>query len=73
MITGSVAEPVVDELEAVKVEEEDGDRLAQSPRPCQRLLEAVEQARTIGQIGQRVVVGLMDEPRFRMTMETNVM
>lgn len=72
-ITGSVAEPVVDQLEAIEVEEEDPYRLAQSPRPRQRLLEAVEQARPIGQTGQWVVVGLMNELRLRLPTETNVM
>ena len=54
-VAGLVAERVVDDLEAVEVEEEDGDAALAPARAPQRLAEAVEEQRAVGQPGERVV------------------
>jgi hypothetical protein len=55
-VAGLVAERVVDELEAVDVEEEDRDGArAAAHAPAQREREAVAEQRAVGQPGQLVV------------------
>ena len=55
LVAGGVAERVVDELEAVEVEHEDGDVDALALAAGQRLVEAVERERAVRQAGERIV------------------
>ena len=55
LVAGVVAEAVVDQLEAVEVEEEDPDRRAGAVRASQRVAERVDEAEPVGQAGERVV------------------
>ena len=60
LVAGAVAEAVVDDLEAVEVEEQHGDaRPALGAR--QGLREPVDEERPVGQAGERVVEGLAGE------------
>ena len=54
-----MAHGIVHELEAIKIDEDDGDLLiaAAGIRQCQR--EAILEERAIGQAGQRIVGGLI--------------
>jgi len=52
-----VAERVVDDLEVVQVDEQDGD----APLGAERAAEALEEELAVGQAGERVVVGLPGE------------
>jgi hypothetical protein len=63
-IAGSVAEHVVDVLEAVKVDAEQGERLARNLRSLQHLREIVVERRPIGQIGQAVMASHVGHLRF---------
>ncbi len=49
LVAGGVPEAVVDELELVEVEEEDGDRAVGAPRLAEGVLEAVEEEGAVGQ------------------------
>ena len=60
-----MAEAVVHHLEAVEVDEEDGDRRRPSRVAHQRLLEAVDEEGTVGQTGERVVERLVGERDLR--------
>jgi len=67
-----VAEGVVDLLEAVEVEQQQGqrrggDRDAGAPRVCgrQRPFQAPQQQGAVGQVGQRIVQGLMFQRLLR--------
>ena len=51
-----VAERIVDVLEAVEVEEQDGDLAAVAARACDRLSDAVREQRPVGQPGQGVMM-----------------
>ena len=58
LVADVVAERVVDELEAVEVEEQDGDAARPGRARCgaaDRLVEAVEEQHAVRQPGQRVV------------------
>nr|WP_291981179.1 hypothetical protein [Candidatus Accumulibacter sp. ACC005] len=57
LVADRVAERVVDRLEAVEVEEHQGDAAVRPPGQRQGLLEAVAQEQAVGQPCQRVVVG----------------
>ena len=57
-----VAQAVIDELEAVEIDEGDRDLGAVALRGENRLLQAVVEQRPVGQPGQRVVVGLLLDP-----------
>jgi hypothetical protein len=50
---------VVDRLEAIEVEEHHGDLLLTPGRPGQRVLNTIPEQRPVGQIGQRIVQGLL--------------
>jgi hypothetical protein len=56
-----VAQRVVDDLEAVEVEKDDGHPALAPARAAQRLAEAVEEQRAIGQPGEPVVQGAVGE------------
>ena len=51
-IAGGVAEGVVDALEAIEVEEEDGQALASLARACDLALEALDGIAYIPQLGR---------------------
>jgi hypothetical protein len=61
-VTEMVAQRVVDLLEAVEVEQEQGQRLALAGRGAQGLGEAVVEQHAIGQTGERIVDRLMAQP-----------
>ena len=61
LVAGGVAERVVDDLEAVEVDEEDDDVFASAVGPGERLAQPVEQERAVGQPGERVVEGVVGE------------
>ena len=55
LIAGVVAEPVVDFLHAVDVEDEQRDRTARDAGPFQRGVEPLIERATVGEAGQRVL------------------
>ena len=55
LVAALVAERVVDELEAVDVEHEHGDRAAVARGERERVVDAVDEQRAVRQPGQRVV------------------
>ena len=55
LITGGMPDAVVDDLEPVEIEEEEGD--FRSLRPAQDGLEAVDAQPAVGQARQRVIEG----------------
>ena len=59
LVAGGVADAVVDGLEAVEVDEEHAQLGLAAGRHVERVLEAVEEERAVGQPGQRVVEGLL--------------
>ena len=63
LVADQVAEAVVDDLEAVEVEEEDGGQRARGSRRERSidLPQAVHEQRAVGQAGQRVVQGVVEQ------------
>ena len=61
LVAGGVAEAVVDELEVVEVDEEDGERRYARRLAADGRLEALLEADSVGEAGQRVVVGDVPE------------
>ena len=59
IVAGAVAEPVVDRLEVVEVEEE--HRRVVGRPACERLADAFGEEPAVRQAGERVVVGLVAE------------
>ena len=57
LVAGLVAQGVVDPLDVVEVDEQDGDVAAVPARAGQRLLEPVQQQPAVGQAGEGVVQG----------------
>ena len=62
LVADVVAEAVVDELEAVEVEEHHGHVVSAPRRPAQGHLEAVHEELAVGQAGERVVDGGVGQP-----------
>jgi hypothetical protein len=60
-IAGLMAERVVDVLEAVEIDEQDGQPGLVAVRTLQCLVQPVAQQQAVGQAGQRVVVCLVVE------------
>ena len=60
-VAGGVAEAVVDLLEAVQVEEQHGHRRRLALGPLEGVVDPVLEQGPVGQRGQRVVEGLVDE------------
>ena len=60
-VAGVVTEAVVDRLELVQVEEQDGDRGPAAVGPLECVVEAVREQRAVGKLGERVVEGLVCE------------
>jgi hypothetical protein len=73
LVARRVAQGVVDVLEVVQIQEEDGHRGVLASGPGQHLVDPVEDQGPIGQVGERVVEGqvvelagaLVDQPRAR--------
>ena len=63
-ITGVVTQPVVDDLEAVQVQEQDGDAAAAPLRLRQGMGEPVHHQDAVGEVGQWVVEGAPRQLRF---------
>ncbi len=61
-VAGAVAEAVVDDLEPVEVEEQHQRPPVTALGAAQRPREPVEERVPVGQVGERVVVGLVREP-----------
>ena len=61
LVADEVAEAVVDGLEAVQVQEHDGDAELVAARPRQRVLDAVHEEDAVRQAGQRIVERLPRE------------
>ncbi len=63
LIADGVAVGVVDELEAIQVEEQDRASIFRDTAAApQRELEVIEEHGSVGQPGQRIVQGVVDEP-----------
>jgi hypothetical protein len=62
LVAGSVAQPVVDELEAVEVDRQQRDS-APVLSGAERSVEVFGEPRAVGQPGERIVVGEMREAR----------
>ena len=60
-VAGGVAEAVVDGLEVVEVDEHDGHADALAQRPRHGVADALVEQRAVGQVGDRVVEGLVGE------------
>ena len=57
-VSGLMAERVVDLLEAVEIDEDDGQPGPVAPGPGDVLVEAIGEREPVGQVGERVVAGL---------------
>ena len=57
LIAAREPERIVDQLEAVEVEDHDREQLLAAPRPLDRLGQTVIEQQAVGQAGQRIVVG----------------
>jgi hypothetical protein len=64
---------VVDHLEVVEVDQHDGQPLAVAALPCQRVLDTVEEQRSIGELGERVMEGEVLELVLQCTSIGGVM
>ena len=61
LVAGGVAEGVVDRLEVVEVDEQHRHGLAGAAAAQQRVVDAVAEQRAVGEVGERVVEGLVRE------------
>ena len=61
LVAGRVTEAVVDRLEVVEVEEDDGDALVLASRTRDRVPHPLREERAVGEAGHRIVEGLMGE------------
>jgi len=57
LVTGRVPKRVIDGLEAVKVEVEQGELRSHPRRVCHCLVKTIQQQEAIGKAGERVEVG----------------
>ena len=63
VVAGRVAQPVVDRLEVVEVEEEDREGVALAPPgPGEGALHQVQEHGAVGQPGERIVEGVVNHP-----------
>ena len=62
LVARGMAERVVDLLEVVEVEEEDGEALLRGRAGVERVLEPVDEQRAVREVGQRVVERAVGEP-----------
>src|SRR5262249_34912962 len=65
LVAGGVAESVVDVLEAVEVEEEDGGLALAAPRVGERLAQAVAEQAAVRQAGEWIMQGEMSDLLLR--------
>lgn len=63
-VTGRMALPVVDSLEPVQVEEQQGDLPVDPAGAPHRVVQPIAEERAVGQIGERVVLREVLQPRF---------
>ena len=63
-VAGPVAERVVDDLEVVDVEEQDGDAGSATARAVERPVEVLAEQRPIGEPGQGIVEGVVEQLRL---------
>ena len=61
-----MAENVVDLLEAIEIEAEDGEALARAARLVERRRQVLVERRAVRQIGQGVVMRHMGDPLLRL-------
>ena len=66
LVSGGVTERVVDHLEVVEIDEHERGGPGGAPRPVKGVAEAVEEERTVGEPGQRIVERLPGEPGRRL-------
>ena len=64
LVAGGMAERVVDDLEAVQVDQQERAGVAQPPRMLDRALHAPHQLAPVGQPGQRIEVGQVADAVF---------
>ena len=57
LVAGLQAQEIVDQLEAVEIDQHHGQQLSRPLRPLDRLRQPVVEQQAVGQPGQRVVVG----------------
>ncbi len=55
-VAGGMAERIVDLLEAIEVQQENGERLLQAALPRRGFLDFLDQSGAVGQSGQRIMV-----------------
>ena len=60
-VAGGVAEAVVDRLEVVEVHEDHGEPAALAPGPRDRVPHPLDEQRAVGEVGDRIVEGLVCE------------
>jgi hypothetical protein len=72
VVTRGVAETVVDLFEAVRVEEQDGDRRAVRCPPGEGMLDPVLEQSPVGQACEGIVEGLMEQLVFEFSMDAYV-
>jgi hypothetical protein len=72
VIADGVAEAVVDHLEVIQIEHQQGTAALLSLRRSQRLLGAVGEQQAVGQIGQRIVVRQANQFVFRVLDRADV-
>src|SRR5205085_1367456 len=69
LVSGAVAEAVVDGLEVVEVQEHDADEPARPGLAVEGVVEAILEEGPVGEPGERVVEGLVVEPLLeRLTL-----
>ena len=71
-VTGCVSEQIIDFLEPVEVEAQDGEPPPGRQRRCNFLVELVVEAAAIGEARQRVVVGKKENVLFRLLARAKV-
>src|SRR6266851_127882 len=72
-VARDVAEAVVHVLEVIDIQEKHRERLATfAAGPAQRVRHAIEKQRAIGQTGQRIVEGVVNELALRLTLFRDV-
>ena len=73
LVPGGVSQAVVDGLEVVDVDEQDGHPQERPPRPLERVRDAVEEQRAVRERRERVVEGLMRELLLELASLRHVM
>ena len=72
LVSGRMPEGVVDELEAVQVDEQQRDLLPLAPGALQRPRQVVLELQAVGQPGQRVVMGQVQQPLFGLLERADI-